>query len=472
MVSHAFSHNERDPKLDNDELNSLRTKANESIQIISNLQRTKQLYLSLVRGAQKEALLIFPTTNTVRREEGVGIFAELRRAAERGITIRLLTPQDDFIKRELDGLRSQGITVRQIESPTEAKFKMLVVDKRFSLVIETKDDTKDKFEHAVGLATFSNSKSTVLPYVTIFESFWRETDLYEKAREAERVKDEFVKVAAHELRNPLAPIIVSCDFAIEEVNQLKEGKGSSEIINSLVEDLNVIARNASKLHALSEDILQVSRIESGNFLLNIENVDLSAMIALAIQDQKKKIESERKGTELQFENKLGKYPDNDKFFLYCDDSKINQVLHNLLDNAIKFSKDGLIKVFASIYGESSVIIRIEDSGHGIDPAIIDKLFVKFSTKSNCGTGLGLYIAKAIIEAHGGSIWGQNKPDGNGAIFAFTLPTDLRPTGKQQYIQQRTAPEYLTDALVTTNDLQGTVTTSPDKPVDNMASGRE
>ena len=288
MVPHAFSHNERDPKLDNDELNSLRTKANESIQIISNLQRTKQLYLSLVRGAQKEALLIFPTTNTVRREEGVGIFAELRRAAERGITIRLLTPQDDFIKRELDGLRSQGITVRQIESPTEAKFKMLVVDKRFSLVIETKDDTKDKFEHAVGLATFSNSKSTVLPYVTIFESFWRETDLYEKAREAERVKDEFVKVVAHELRNPLAPIIVSCDFAIEEVNQLKEGKGSSEIINSLVEDLNVIARNASKLHALSEDILQVSRIESGNFLLNIENVDLSAMIALAIQDQKKK----------------------------------------------------------------------------------------------------------------------------------------------------------------------------------------
>ncbi len=165
---------------------------------------------------------------------------------------------------------------------------MLVVDKRFSLVIETKDDTKDKFEHAVGLATFSNSKSTVLPYVTIFESFWRETDLYEKAREAERVKDEFVKVAAHELRNPLAPIIVSCDFAIEEVNQLKEGKGSSEIINSLVEDLNVIARNASKLHTLSEDILQVSRIESGNFLLNIENVDLSAMIALLFRTRRKR----------------------------------------------------------------------------------------------------------------------------------------------------------------------------------------
>jgi phosphatidylserine/phosphatidylglycerophosphate/cardiolipin synthase-like enzyme len=108
----------------------------QSIEIISNVQRTKQLYLSLVRNAQKEVLLIFPTTNAIRREEGVGIFAELRRASQRGITVRILTPEDDFVHPQLNELRDLGINVRQIEAPAESKFKLLVADKRFSLVIE------------------------------------------------------------------------------------------------------------------------------------------------------------------------------------------------------------------------------------------------------------------------------------------------------------------------------------------------
>ena len=473
LVSHSSTYNEKGPKPDNDELSKLHMMSDKTIQIISNLQKTKQLYLSLVRTAQNEVLLIFPTTNTIRREEGVGVFNELRRAAEHGITIRILTPEDEFVKTQLDGLRGLGITVRQIESPTEAKFKLLIVDRRFSLVIETKDDTKGSFERAVGLATFSNSKPTVLPYVTIFESFWRETDLYEKAREADRIKDEFVNIAAHELRNPILPIIASSDFAIEEIKQLKEeGKGDSEIMDSLTDNLNVIARNASKLYMLSEDILQVSRIESGSFVLNIESVDLSAMIALAIQDAKKRVESERKNIEIRFDNRLSKYPNKEKFLLYCDNSKINQVLHNLLGNAVKFSYDGAITVFASIYNDNSIIVKIEDSGRGIDPAIIDRLFLKFSTSSGGGTGLGLYIAKAIIEAHGGRIWGQNKPAGNGAIFAFTLPTDLRPTAKQSHIHAGT-PEYFSDALVSKDNLEGAVTTtSTDKPADKMTSGGE
>jgi signal transduction histidine kinase len=443
----------------------------ETIQIISNLQKTKHLYLSLVRAAQMEVLLIFPTTNAIRREEGVGVFNELRRAAERGVRIRVLTPEDEFVKPQLDVLRSIGINIRQIEYPTEAKFKLLIVDKRFSLVIETKNDRKGTFEQAVGLATFSNSKPTVLPYVTIFDSFWRETDLYEKAREADRIKDEFVNIAAHELRNPISPIIASSDFAIEEIKQLKEGKGGSEIMDSLTDNLNVIARNALKLYKLSEDILQVSRIESGTFALSIESVDFSAILALAIQDTKKKLKSERKNIEIQFDNRLSKYPDKEKFVLYCDSSKINQVLHNLLDNAIKFSYDGVITVSASIYNDSSIIIKIEDSGRGIDPAISNRLFEKFSTKSDRGTGLGLYIAKAIIEAHGGRIWGQNKPAGNGAIFAFTLPTDLRPTANQSHINTGT-PEYFSDALVSEDNLQGAVTTRTDKPADKMASGED
>jgi signal transduction histidine kinase len=218
--------------------------------------------------------------------------------------------------------------------------------------------------------------------------------------------------------------------------------------------------------------LQVSRIESGSFTLNIESVDLNTILALAIQDAKKKLLSMGKNIEVQFDNRLTKYPDKEKFVIYCDNSKLNQVLHNLLDNAIKFSYDGVIKVFAAIYNDSSIIIKIEDSGHGIDPAIIDRLFVKFSTRSGGGTGLGLYIAKTIIEAHGGRIWGQNKPAGNGAIFAFTLPIDLRPTANKSYIHEGAGEEYFSDALVSKDNLQGAVSTSTDKSVDKTASGRE
>jgi hypothetical protein len=140
----------------------------ELIQIISNVQRIRQIYLSLIRTAQREVLLIFPTTNSVRREEKVGVLGEARRASQRGVNVRMVSPEDDFVKDHLDSLRKDGIIVRPIESPSEAKFKLLIVDKKFSLVIESHDDRKATFEQAVGLATLSNSKPTVLPYVTIF----------------------------------------------------------------------------------------------------------------------------------------------------------------------------------------------------------------------------------------------------------------------------------------------------------------
>jgi len=220
---------------------------NESIQVLSNRQRIKLIYLSIVRSAQKEVLLIFPTANAIRREEQLGIFSELYRASQRGVRVRILTAEDDFIKAQLDDLKRNGVVVRRIEAPSEAKFKLLIVDKRVSLVIETKNDAKGTFEQAVGLATFSNSNATVLPYVTIFESFWRETDLYEKAREADRLKDEFVNIAAHELRNPIAPITAGADFAIDELKKIKEGKFDEVTIAIIAQNLDIILRHSTTL---------------------------------------------------------------------------------------------------------------------------------------------------------------------------------------------------------------------------------
>jgi two-component system sensor histidine kinase VicK len=385
----------------------------------------------LVKNAQKEVLLIFPTTNAVRREEGVGIFAELRQASQRGVTVRILSPIDDFVSHQLEGLRTAGIAVRQIESPAETKFKLLIVDRRFSLVIETKDDSKGTFERAIGLATFSTSKPTVLPYVTIFESFWRETDLYEKAREADKIKDEFVNIAAHELRNPISPIIASADFAIEDIEKLKESKDDTLTLDSLEENIHIIARNAAKLYKLSEDILQVSKIESGTFSLRLGQVDLKALCEMAVQDTKKKIESEKKPLDIHLDYKI---PSNgsEAVAISCDSSKISQVIYNLLDNAVKFTDKGTISISVAMHEESSIIFKVEDSGVGIDREIKDRLFDKFASRSNGGTGLGLYLSKKIVEAHGGKVWGSNNPSGIGATFSFTLPTDLRSIYSGEY----------------------------------------
>jgi two-component system sensor histidine kinase VicK len=432
VLSSSESANKRDIERENDNRSTFPQHIEQSIQILSNIQRIKHLYLSLLRNARKEVLLVFPTTNAVRREEGVGIIAELRQASQRGVTVRLLTPMDDFVSPQLEELRTAGIVVRQIESPAETKFKLLIVDRKFSLVIETKDDSRGSFERAIGLATFSNSKATVLPYVTIFESFWRETDLYEKAREADRIKDEFVNIAAHELRNPISPILGSADFALEDIRKLKEGKGDDVTLDSLDENIHIIARNAAKLYKLSEDILQVSRIESGTFSLRLDKVDLKALCQMAVQDTKRRIEAEKKPIDIRLDYEIGGYESGQGVAISCDSSKISQVLHNLLDNAVRFTNKGTITISIAMHDESSVIFKIEDSGIGIDREIKNRLFDKFASKSNGGTGLGLYLSKKIIEAHGGKIWGSNNPSGIGATFSFTVPTDLRATANGEY----------------------------------------
>jgi two-component system, OmpR family, sensor histidine kinase VicK len=401
----------------------------ESIQIISNVQNMKQVYFSLLRNSQQEVLLVFPTTNAVRREERLGVFTELRRACQRGVTVRLLTPEDDFVAAYLDELRKNGSVVRQIESsPAETKFKLLIVDGKFSLVIETKNDAKGIFEEAVGLAMFSNSKPTVLPYVTIFESFWRETDLYEKAREADRLKEEFVNIAAHELRNPICPIIASAELAMESIGTLRgEGKLDNLTLDDLNENISVIARNASRLYKLSEDILQVSRIESGSFTLHLEQVEIKNLLETAIQDARKNALTENKPVDIRLDYRLA-----DRFIIFCDSSKISQVLYNLLDNAVKFTENGTITVSAVKFDDSSLVFKVEDSGIGISPEIKTRLFEKFVSKSNGGTGLGLYLSRRIIDAHGGKIGGINNQSGVGATFFFTLPTDVRSPADDPY----------------------------------------
>ena len=110
----------------------------------------------------------------------------------------------------------------------------------------------------------------------------------------------------------------------------------------------------------------------------------------------------------------------------ADKIRITQVISNLLSNALKFTAEGTISIVSSVNGNEA-IITIHDTGQGIDPDILPKLFSKFTTKSFSGTGLGLFISKNIVDVHGGRMWAQNNPDGKGATFNFTLPLINEPT---------------------------------------------
>jgi len=183
-----------------------------------------------------------------------------------------------------------------------------------------------------------------------------------------------------------------------------------------------LTRNAYRLQSLITDILDVARIESGSLIIEKEKLNLTDLITTAIGDAKNQVKVSGKKIEISYFHKQmqGKQQENKDLIVEADKDRILQVLSNLLSNALKFTKEGNIAVTTEKV-QQEVIVKVKDSGSGIDPEISPKLFEKFTTKSQKGTGLGLFISKNITEAHGGRIWAENNPDGLGATFGFSLP---------------------------------------------------
>jgi signal transduction histidine kinase len=283
------------------------------------------------------------------------------------------------------------------------------------LSVELKDDTKNTSLEAIGLATYSNSTPTVLSYASIFESLWTQTELYEQLKLHDKMQKEFIDIAAHELRTPIQPIL-----GLSQVLQ-------SKIKNSIEhqELLDTIVRNAKRLQQLTENILDVTKIESNSLQLNKEQFNLREIMLNAVADFKSQLK-EYDSTRLELVSK-------EDIFVQADKTRIDQVISNLLNNAIKFTQEGRAEggnnnIISVTLEENKndnynkeVIVSIKDTGIGIAPEIMPRLFTKFATKSEKGTGLGLLISKGIVEAHGGRIWAENNKEGKGATFAFSLP---------------------------------------------------
>jgi len=217
------------------------------------------------------------------------------------------------------------------------------------------------------------------------------------------MQKEFINIAAHELRTPIQPILGLSDLLVSKTGSIEHYK----------EALDTISRNAKRLSRLTDDILDATRIESKSLLLKKERFNLNDVILNALDDI---ILSRDFGENVR----LLYHPQD--FLLEADKGRITQVISNLLSNAAKFTEKGTISITTKLDEDRDLItIRVNDTGIGIDPEILPKLFSRFAAKSFSGTGLGLFISKSIVEAHGGEIWAENNPGDEGTTFTFILP---------------------------------------------------
>ena len=262
-----------------------------------------------------------------------------------------------------------------------------------------------RLETAVNIRTAELKKVNV----SLIESNKLLAAANEQLKVHDKMQREFINIAAHELRTPIMPILGEAEFI---KHQFDNKKKTVEIEK---EQVSLIIRNAKRLDRLASDILDVAKIESQSLKLNKERFNLKAVLSAAVQDLGDHI-AKNIGNDPSLEVL---YNAND-IIVSADKERITQVISNLLSNALKFTEEGYISISAE-KKDKDVIVTVEDTGVGIHPEILPRLFSKFVTKSEKGTGLGLYISKNIVEKHGGKIWAENNADGKGATFVFSIP---------------------------------------------------
>ena len=393
-----------------------------NVEIIENPKESINRAYDVSISAKEELLVAFPTANAFRRNVRTGMSMLLlkKRSEKNNVKLRILTPIDNQIMQTIEELKRTfpQIDVRAIDESIESRITIVLADRKECVIVEIKDDAKDNLYEAAGLSIYSNSNSIVSSYLSIFESLWKQTELYEQIKEAheqlkihDKMQKEFINIAAHELRTPIQPILGLTEFVYSKITDTNQR-----------ELLDAVIRNAKRLQQLTEDILDFTRIESKSLKLKKEVFALNDIIPSIIEDYRKQIQESRS----KFYTRLVYQPLDETVIIEADKARIAQVISNLISNAIKFTKEGIISVRLQKNEEDGkgynqeVIVSVKDTGIGIDPEIFPRLFTKFTTKSYHGTGLGLFISKNVVEAHGGKVWAQNNPDGKGSTFYFSL----------------------------------------------------
>ncbi|MEW6603685.1 MAG: HAMP domain-containing sensor histidine kinase [Thermoproteota archaeon] len=392
------------------------------IDFISNQRESVERAFEIMRNAKDEVMVIFATPHIFELSMTLAssIYAQMMQKNE-NVKIRLLTPSAGEQTEKLAKIvlsENPKMQLRISDKDLQTRITILITDRKEVMIWEVQDDSTDDPYQASGIATYSNSESIASSYSAIFESLWKQTEMYEQLKYHDRAQQQFINIAAHELRTPIQPILMSAQA-------LKRRMPENERID-------IIARNTQRLQRLAENILDVARIESKTFKLNQElfNLDdtIRDVVSNIINDERPPENYESSNADnnqekrycYAIENRQVIFePKDEPIMIHADPIRIFQVISNLLRNALLHSSQGgTIWISAKKDGDMA-IVSVRDSGPGIAQDVFSDLFTKPSIKSGKGFGLGLYISRSIIEAHGGHIGAENKD--KGATFWFSVP---------------------------------------------------
>ena len=294
---------------------------------------------------------------------------------------------------------------------------MLLAEIDKSEVMQPIDNLRNTMVIVSGVSCFILTVISIVVIHTLLSSNKRLESANTKLQSQDKMQKEFVNIAAHELNTPIQPILALTELIREKTKD-----------RDMIRMLDVVIRNAQRLRKLSDNILDVTKIESNALNMNKEVFSLDGLVLDTVKD----FEDNLKGTGIEFEYRnLNNFECN----VLADKTRIGQVISNMIGNSAKFiGKNGTISITVERKKRSDddgignkdkdvVVVCVKDTGTGIDTEMLPKIFTKFASKSFQGTGLGLYISKKIVEAHGGRVLAENNNDGRGAKFSFSLPLE-------------------------------------------------
>jgi two-component system sensor histidine kinase VicK len=387
----------------------------EFFEVITNHEKASQIVIDLAKSVKKKALFFLPNDKSMVMMDRSGVIDYLIMVSQNSgttTTIKVVCPISeaniDIIKRI-----SQKAPAIRILNGYNFPYGMYIVDDEKALRVELREPATEKISEAIGFSVYSNRKSTVDFFKFVYELIWNEHALNEELKRSDKMQKDFINIASHEMKTPTQAIL-GYSYLLQSHPEKTE------------EMIQAIQRNAIRLQKLTSDILDVTRIESQTLNLNKEQFNLTDLILSIIEDYTSRIENDSNSNVKLLYNR----PKED-VIAEADKGRISQVISNLLSNALKFTKEGVISI-TSEKKDSQIIVSVKDTGTGIHPEIMPRLFSKFATKSQSGTGLGLFISKSIIEAHGGKMWASNNDAnqekggrGGGALFTFNLPLSIQ-----------------------------------------------
>jgi len=389
-----------------------RTKFSSS-EVVSDFSHFKRRLVDEVYEAKDELQMVCSSTGIFEQfiEALEGLFLRIRQTQTSAPKIRLLFPKSKKVNSFLEKTNISELPSVEIQHIHEDEFQYFIagVDKSISLFSEMKSNSErglhDSFFNVISL-----KDSVIWHNSAIFESLWKQSILENRVKDLSNELNRnnisnhnFVRILAHELKNPIQPILGFSDMI--QNNKRLDSDQKNEL-------LKIISRNARKLDIMTNNILDYARMENNIFNLNLETFDIVQVIEELLSDYT--IQVSKKNIKLGLDT-LSK-----KIMIKADKIRIIEVIDNLLSNSIKFTERGQI-VISIRETDQYIVVKITDTGSGIDGKDHEKIFSKFYTTDKLGTGLGLYISRIIVEKHLGRIEGRNNTDGIGSTFTIELP---------------------------------------------------